>query len=353
MPKKFYFCRLKISNPAVTIQFMKKIISVLALAFVFASCNKQLDDAMKSADKDVILKAADAMYAKKKWKEALSLYERASKLVAGTDDVANVIFNSAYAEYYDKNYKLAGHHFKKFAVTFPQDARAEEASYMSAMSYYKDTHDYNLDQTSNDLAINELQDFLNNYPNSERSKNIREMIEELSYKAEFKAYENARQYFRMGEYKASNVTFENVLNDFPGTKLRPQIYDYIMKSRYELAMNSIYDLKQERLDNAIAYSKFVEKEIPDTNYAKNAANLREKLTAENERFQKIKVQVEEQRAKIAAKQKAEQERQEARTAKKKKSEKDASISTAGGEQVRKDSAAANTPPPAVTLPIQK
>lgn len=333
---------------------MRKIISILAIAFVFASCNKQFDDAMKSADKDVILKAADAMYAKKKWKEALSLYERASKLVAGTDDVGNVIFNSAYAEYYDKNYKLAGHHFKKFAVTFPQDARAEEASYMSAMSFYKDTHDYNLDQTSNDQAINELQDFLNNYPNSERSKNIREMIEELSYKSEFKAYENARQYFKMGEYKAANVTFENVLNDFPGTKLRPQIYDYIMKSRYELAMNSIYDLKQERLDNAIAYSKFVEKEVPETEYAKTAASLRDKLTSENERFQKVKIQVEEQKAKIAAKQKAEQERLDAKAdAKKKKSEKDASASTAGGEQVMKDSATANTPAPALTLPIQK
>lgn len=332
---------------------MKKIISILTLALVVVSCNKQFDDAMKSADKDVIIKEADRMYAKKKWKEALSLYERASKLVAGTDDVANVIFNSAYAEYYDKNYKLAGHHFKKFAVTFPKDARAEEASYMSAMSYYKDTHDYNLDQTSNDMAINELQDFLNNYPNSERSKNIREMIDELSYKSEFKAYENARQYFKMGEYKASNVAFENVLNDFPGTKLRPQIYDYIMKSRYELAMNSIYDLKQERLDNAIAYSKFLEKEIPDTDYAKTAANLRDKLTAENERFQKVKVQVDEQKAKIAAKQKAEQERLDAKAAaKKKKSENNASVSAAGGEQVRADSAAATTPAPAITLPIK-
>jgi outer membrane protein assembly factor BamD (BamD/ComL family) len=53
------------------------------------------------------------------------------------------------------------------------------------------------------LAINELQDFLTNYPNSERSKNITQLIDELSYKLEFKAYENGSQYFKMGEYKAA------------------------------------------------------------------------------------------------------------------------------------------------------
>jgi outer membrane protein assembly factor BamD len=81
---------------------------------------------------------------------------------------------------------------------------------MSALCYYEGSMDYNLDQSSTELAINELQDFLNNYPNSERSKNINTLIDELSYKLEFKAYENARQYFKMGEYKAANVALENV-----------------------------------------------------------------------------------------------------------------------------------------------
>jgi outer membrane protein assembly factor BamD len=120
---------------------------------------------------------------------------------------------------------------------------------MSALCYYEGSMDYNLDQSSTELAINELQDFLNNYPNSERSKNINTLIDELSYKLEFKAYENARQYYKMAEYKAANVAFENVLEDFPSTKLRPKIYDYIIKSRYEL----VYDLKDERIESALLH----------------------------------------------------------------------------------------------------
>jgi TolA-binding protein len=47
--------------------------------------------------------------------------------------------------------------------------------------------DYNLDQSNTTSAINELQEFLNNYPNSEKAKNINDLIDELNYKLEFKA----------------------------------------------------------------------------------------------------------------------------------------------------------------------
>src|SRR5690606_18097183 len=184
---------------------MKKYL-ILFFAFIaLSACNKQQELALKSADKDYILKVAKENFANKKWADALVLYERLSNLVAGTDDAPNVVYNSAYANYYDKNYKLAGHQFKNFAVTFPQDPRVEDAAYMSALCYYEGSLDYNLDQSNTELAINEMQNFLNNYPHSEKSKNINELIDELTYKLEFKAYENARQYFKMADYKASST----------------------------------------------------------------------------------------------------------------------------------------------------
>ena len=172
---------------------MKKTFSILAIALVLLSCNKEHRLAMASADKDYILKVANKEFEKKKWTDALALYERLTNLVAGTDDAPEVLYKSAFAEYYDKNYKLAGYHFKRFAESFPKDSRREEAAYMSALCYYEGSQDYNLDQANTNSAINELQDFINNYPSSERAKNINEMIDELNYKLEFKAYENARQ----------------------------------------------------------------------------------------------------------------------------------------------------------------
>ncbi|MDR6921554.1 MULTISPECIES: outer membrane protein assembly factor BamD [Chryseobacterium] len=331
---------------------MKKYILGLFAVAVVSSCVSQQERAMRSADKNFILKAANENFAKKKWKNALALYDRLTNLVAGTDDFPNVGFNTAYANYYDENYKLAGHQFKNFAVNFSKDPRAEEASYMSALCYYEGSMDYNLDQSTTETAINELQDFLNNYPNSERSKNIGQLIDELSYKLEFKAYENARQYFKMGDYKAANVALDNVLEDFPSTKLRPKIYDYIMKSRYELATKSIYDLKDERIESALSYTKMVEKELPNTEYSKTAVDLRGKLEKEKQNFVVVKKQTEARIAAMTEKQKREAEKLAAKN-KTDQQIKDQISNEKKAMQIQRDSAALQTPPPAATFKIQR
>lgn len=331
---------------------MKKYILILVAVIVVSACNSQQDMAMKSADKNFILKVANEKFAEKKWQDALALYDRLPNLVAGTDDAPNVVFNSAYANYYDKNYKLAGHQFKNFAVSFPLDPRKEEAAYMSALCYYEGSMDYNLDQTSTELAINELQDFLNNYPDSERSKNIGQLIDELTYKLEFKAYQNASQYYKMGSYKAANVALENVLNDFPSTKLRPGIYDYIMKSRYELAVNSVYELKKERLENAVAFTKTVEKELPGTEYSKTAVELRSKLVKEQASFDKLQQDIEAQKTAFTAKQKREEDRLSEKNKTQEQLNKQSDDQKAA-EQIQRDSAALATPPPAAVFDIKK
>lgn len=331
---------------------MKKYFLGIFAVAVLAACKSQQEKALRSADKNFILKTANENFAKKKWKNALALYDRLPNLVAGTDDAPNVVFNSAYANYYDKNYRLAGNQFKNFAVSFPQDSRKEEAAYMSALCYYNGSMDYNLDQSSTELAINELQDFINNYPSSERSKNINTMIDELSYKLEFKAYENARQYFKMGDYKSTSVAFENVLEDFPSTKLRPKIYDYMMRARYLLAQNSVYDLKEERIESALAFTRQVEKDLPGTEYSKTAADFREKLEKEKKDFAVVKKQTEERIAVLTAKQKKMADKLAA-DSKTEQQIKDQISNEKQAKQIQRDSAVINTPPPAATFRIQR
>ncbi len=331
---------------------MKKISAVLFIALALTSCNQKLNEAMKSADKNLILQTANELFAQKKWTDALALYDRLPNLVAGTDDAPNAVFNSAYANYYQKGYRLAGHQFKNFSVSFPDDPRAEEAAYMSALCYYEGSLDYNLDQTNTESAINELQSFINKYPDSERSKNINELIEELMYKQEFKAYENARQYYKMAQYKAAIVAFDNVLEDFPGTKLRSKIYEFTLKSKYELAVNSRYDLKEERLEAALSYTRFLEKELPGTDISKTALELREKLENEKTKFAKLKVTVEEQKAEFEAKQKVEQAKLDAKEEERK--QKQLLKESKGNKvEIKKDSVEVSTPAPTSTFKIRR
>lgn len=331
---------------------MKKYIIIALTASVILSCNSQMDRAMKSADKNHILQVANEKFAKKKWSDALALYGRLDKLVAGTDDAPNVVFNSAFANYYDKQYKLAAHQFKNFSNSFPQDPRKEEAAYMSALCYYEGSLDYNLDQSNTESAINELQDFLNNYGQSERAKNITQLIDELTYKLEYKAYENARQYYKMGEFLAADVAFDNVLDDFPATKLRPKIVDYIMRSKYELALNSIYDKKKDRIENALAYTKTVEKDLPNSEYSKTALEFRSKLEEEKIKFAKVQEDFEKRKAEIEAKIKSEQDKEENKD-KTKQQEKEQEKILRNVEKTRRDSAKISSPDPNATFRIRR
>lgn len=323
---------------------MKKILFGIFCATVAAGCNSQQDQALKSADKDFILKVANENFAKKKYDKALELYDRLPNLVAGTDDAQDVVFNSAYANYYEKQYRLAGHQFKKFATTFPQDPRTEEAAYMSALCYYEGSLDYNLDQKNTLSAIDELQNFLNNYPNSERSKNITKLIDELNYKLEYKAYQNAKQYYSMGQYKAATVALQNVLDDFPGTSLRPKIEEYILRSHYELSINSRFDLKKDRLiyTQGLAKKYAVSKH---KNVSELALSLQPKLDRAMKDFEAENIRYQETLKKAEARREREEKRTRSELQKHSKDVKETN-------KALRDSATIANPPASLEIPIK-
>jgi DNA uptake lipoprotein len=153
-----------------------------------------------------------------------------------------------------------------------------------------------------------LQDFLNNHPNSdkERAEDANKKIDELTQRLETKYYEQARRYFRMADYRAAVTAFENLLEDYPSTKLRQKSFEHIMKAKYELGMHSIYDLKKDRLESAIAFSKDVERDYPDTSSSKEAASMREKLSKELEKHLKVIEENEKRKAEFLEKQREEE-----------------------------------------------
>ena len=76
-------------------------------------------------------------------------------------------------------------------------------------------------------------------------------------------------------------------------------------------MNSVYDLKKDRIETALAFTRQLEKEYPNTPSAKEALDMRDKLLREKEKHEALIKQVEAKRAEILAKQKAEEEKQKA------------------------------------------
>ncbi|WP_395092491.1 outer membrane protein assembly factor BamD [Vaginella massiliensis] len=270
----------------------KKISFALALAMTLSACNQRYNQAMKSSDKEEIFEIATELYEQGKYDLALELYGRISTSFVGTEKAADIAYNTAYANFNEKDYPMAGHLFKNFSVTYPLDNRAEEALFLSAYSYYKGSPKYNLDKTSTYSAIDALQNFINAYPNSEHVAEANGYIDELRMKLEKKAFEIAKVYFNTMKYKAAGVAFDNMADDFPDSKYREEAMIYSLRSKYELAANySRIDVKELRLQEAQTQYRLFTKLYPQSIYKAEADKIQANLTKEIEQYNNRKKEV--------------------------------------------------------------
>lgn len=233
---------------------MKKIVLFLllpVLIFLASACKSSYEQVRTSNDPERILKAAEEYYAKEDYLKAQSLYELVIPFYRGKEQAEDLFYKYAYTYYNSDQYILAAHYFNNFTKTFYNSPRKEEMAFMSAYSNYLMSPNYKLDQQPTLTAIDELQSFINFFPNSTRVDECNALIDEMRKKLEKKAFESARLYYDLGNYQSAVVCFDNLIKDFPETKRKEEIRYLSIKSSYELARNSIFEKKQDRLESEI------------------------------------------------------------------------------------------------------
>ncbi|GGF00632.1 Beta-barrel assembly machine subunit BamD [Chishuiella changwenlii] len=256
----------------------KKLSLIVLIGASVMSCNKTYNKAMKSTDKDEIFTLATQLYESGKYDLANELYEKISTSFVGTEKAADIAHNMAQANFNEKNFRLAGHQFKSFAGAYPMDSRAEESLFKSAFSYYKDSPKYDLDQTSTYTAIDELQSFINTYPESAHVNDANNYITELRQKLELKAFEISKVYYRTMKYKAAGVAFDNMIDEYPDSKFREEAMMYSLRSKAELSLNfSRLENKELRLQDAKTQYLLLTRYYPETKFKDEAGKLLEKI----------------------------------------------------------------------------
>lgn len=242
-----------------------KYLVFIFLSITLLSCSK-FTKIQKSQDFQYKYDKALEYYEKQDYYRALNLFDQVMPFFRGTDQAENIAYKYAYAYYYQKEYIMANYYFGRFAKTFPRSDKAEECAYMAAYCKYLDSPRYELDQTNTKQAIQELQVFINTYPNSERVKQSNDLIDELREKLQLKAFEIAKLYFKMEKYKASVTSFASLLKDYPDTKYKEDAMFYSIKSYYYYAQKSVRSKRNERYHEAInIYNDFIA-QYPDSKY---------------------------------------------------------------------------------------
>lgn len=255
-----YICRLM---RAVSFVF------VISLLLLGTSCGK-FRKIEKNPDWRIKYEASLMYYAKKDYYRASVLLEQIMPIIRGLPEAERGQFNLAYCQYYQKLYLLASEQFKTFYETYGRSALAEEGRYMYAYSLYKSSPDANLDQTESVQAMASMQEFLNRYPNSKFREQALEVIFTIQARLEEKGFANARQYFKLRNYKSSIVALGNFINNFPDSKYVEEAHYLMVVSHYKLAEQSIYTKQKERYKAVVDdYIQFLDR-FPNSAFIKDA-----------------------------------------------------------------------------------
>lgn len=268
---------------ASCLKFMKRGLYILLISILFISCS-DFQKTLRSEDVAEKFKMATELYEAEKWNKSFRLLDQILPQYRGKPQAEKLTFMHAMCSYNLKDYYISSYHFDKFVHTYPTSEKMQEAAFLAAKGYYYNSPVYSKDQKETVEAIEKMQLFVNAHPNSEYLDEANTIIKELDFKLEKKAFEIAKQYDLIRDYKASIKSFNNFLLEFPGTSLRNDALFYRFDAAYNLAILSVDYLKEQRLKEAMAYYDTLKKTFPNSEYLEDAHKMNEELEQELNTF---------------------------------------------------------------------
>ena len=280
------------------LQRMKKGILLLSILIVATSCS-EYQKVLKSQDMGLKYATAEELYneaeagegnVRRKYRKALRIFEQIVPEYRGKPQAQKLMYLYANTYYELGDYFLAGYQFERFAESYHESEKIEEALFKSARSYYFLSPNYDLDQTETRKAIGKLQGYIDRFPNSERLSEANDMITELRVKLERKAYEIAKQYHHTEDYKAAIASFDNFIINNPGSPFREKALFYRFDSAYQYAINSYAYLMEERLETARGFYDDYMRYYSEGEFAEQANTALNDIQTRQQNFNQEEVQ---------------------------------------------------------------
>ena len=259
----------------------KCLFALLMVTTATVSCKTEYELLLNSNDVDKKYTAAFEYFNQGKYQKAAQLFESLSFITNGTENDDTVQYYKGLSNYRYKDYYTAETNFEKFVESYPRSPFATEAEFLRLDCLYKATYRYELDQTPTYKAITAISEYIMNTPANEHLDMCEYMLKDLNERLDRKAYENAKLYYKMEDYKAARVALKNVLKDDAENQYREEILYYAAMASYKFAQMSVPEKQKERylifIDD---YFNFVG-EYPESSHRREVDNLYKKVKDKN------------------------------------------------------------------------
>ena len=257
---------------------MKKNILITLLAALLLSSCGEYNKLLKSTDYEYKYEAAKNYFAKGQYNRAATLFNELIAILKGTDKAEESLYMLGMSYYNQNDYQTAAQTFTQYYNVYPRGTFTELARFHAGKALYLDTPEPRLDQSGTYNAIQQLQMFLEYFPNSAKKDEAQNMIFALQDKLVMKEYLSAKLYYNLGNYLGNNyescvITAQNALKDYPYTNMREDLSILILRAKYEMAVFSVEDKREERYREAVDEYYAFKNEFPESKYMKDADRI--------------------------------------------------------------------------------
>lgn len=142
------------------------------------------------------------------------IVDRASHTDLGDD----ALFFLAESYFLNKDYDLALVEFEKLVSRMGFSPYIEKSRWRICETLMLLSPNFYHDQESSKKAISQIQEFLDDFPNSEYSKDADKLINELRTRLAEKNMETGKLYVKLKAYDSAIVSYKIVVNEFYDTK---------------------------------------------------------------------------------------------------------------------------------------
>ncbi len=254
---------------------MKKVVSVLMMMIILLSACGEYNKILKSTDYELKYSYAKKYFNAKQYSRSATILEELVPIFKGTAYAEESLYLLAQSYYGQKDYQTASQYFNQYYTSYPKGEYVELARFYSGYGLYLDSPDVRLDQTQTYEAINQLQLYLEYYPQSERSAEAQNIMFELQEKLAYKELMATRLYYNLGTYMGNNflscvITAQNALKNYPYSKYREEFIFLMLQSKYELALVSTEARLQGRYRDVVDEYYNYMNEYPEGKYVRQA-----------------------------------------------------------------------------------
>lgn len=249
---------------------MKNFIYTLIIALSLNACS-EYQAVLKGEDIAAKFKLATELFEAGKFTKANRIFVQIVPKYRGKPQAQKLMYMYCMTFYETRDYFTSNYQMERFVEAYPKSEKVEEIGFLGAKSYYMMSPVYTKDQSETLIAVDKLQDFINKYPNSAYMSKASDLVRELDYKLEEKAYNIALQYNITGpfhrDYNSAISAFDHFLIEFPGSSFKEDAMFYKFDSAYKLATNSVTWKETERVEKALNYYNSLLFVFPETKYS--------------------------------------------------------------------------------------